>query len=102
MRIITQQRLTVYAQRHPAAKGALEHWHNIVRHAHWHSLVDVRAIFPSADPVKVTSGRTVHVFNLKGNACRLITAIHYDRQKVFILHFLTHADYSKDDWKETL
>ena len=33
---------------------------------------------------------------------RLITAIHYNRQKVFILHFLTHADYSKDDWKETL
>jgi mRNA interferase HigB len=102
VRIITKQRLIVYAQRHPTAKSALEHWHNIARHARWKSLVDVRSVLPSADPIRVRSGRTVHVFNLKGNAYRLITAIHYDRQKGFILHLLPHADYSKNDWKEIL
>jgi mRNA interferase HigB len=102
MRIITKQRLISYVQRHPRAKGALEHWHNVARHARWKDLVEVRAVLPSTDPVRVKSGRMTHVFNLKGNAYRLITAIHFDRQKVFILLFLTHADYSKADWKATL
>ncbi|MBN9691277.1 MAG: type II toxin-antitoxin system HigB family toxin [Verrucomicrobia bacterium] len=31
-----------------------------------------------------------------------ITAIHYNRQEVFTLQFLTHADYDKDTWKNTL
>ena len=32
----------------------------------------------------------------------LITAIHYNSQEVFTLQFLTHADYDKDTWKNTL
>ena len=102
MRIISKPRLTLYAQEHPAAKSALEHWHNITKHAHWRDLAQVRAVFPNADSVKVTSGKTVHVFNLKGNAYRLIAAIHYNRGKIFVLQFLPHADYSKDRWKESL
>ena len=39
---------------------------------------------------------------LGGNTFRLITAIHYDRQKVFILGFLSHAEYSKETWKDRL
>ena len=102
MRIISKPRLTLYAQQHPTAKSALEHWHNITKHAHWRDLTQVRAVFPSADPVKVSSGKTVHIFNLKGNAYRLVTAIHYNREKIFVLQFLTHADYSKDQWRESL
>jgi len=102
MRIITKQRLALYAHIHPTAKGALEHWHNVVRNADWGSLVDLRAVFPHGDSVRVQSGRTVVVFNLKGNAYRLITAIHFDRRKVFILLFLTHAVYSRDHWKQNL
>jgi mRNA interferase HigB len=64
--------------------------------------VDLRAVFPHADPVRVQSGRTVLVFNVKGNAYRLITAVHFDRRKLFVLLFLTHADYSRDQWKQTL
>jgi mRNA interferase HigB len=46
--------------------------------------------------------RTVTVFNVCGNNFRLITAVHYDRQKVFILDFLTHAEYSRNLWKNRL
>jgi mRNA interferase HigB len=102
MRIITKQRLALYARIHPAARGALEHWHNVARYSDWGSLVDLRAVFPHADPVRVQSGRTVLVFNVKGNAYRLITAVHFDRRKLFVLLFLTHADYSRDQWKQTL
>lgn len=33
---------------------------------------------------------------------RLITAIHYNLVKVFVLRFMTHAEYSKDRWKDEL
>jgi mRNA-degrading endonuclease HigB of HigAB toxin-antitoxin module len=33
---------------------------------------------------------------------RLIVAIHYDKQRVYTLRFLTHAEYSKNHWKKEL
>lgn len=42
------------------------------------------------------------VFNIRGNRYRLVTAIHYNRQVIYTLRFMTHADYSKDRWKDTL
>lgn len=48
------------------------------------------------------SGRTVTIFNVCGNDFRLITAIHYDRRKVFVLNFLPHSEYSRNHWKDRL
>ena len=31
-----------------------------------------------------------------------VCAIHYDTGKVFLLRFLTHAEYDKDRWKDEL
>jgi mRNA interferase HigB len=42
---------------------------------------------------------TLYVFNLRGNRHRFICAIHFNRKKLFIREFLTHADYSKQGWK---
>ncbi len=52
--------------------------------------------------MKAASGNTVTFFNIAGNDFRLITAIHYRTQLIFILRFLTHAEYSKDNWKQEL
>lgn len=71
------------------------------RAAKWQNLAQTRHSFPHADQITVKSGRTVTVFNIT-NHFRLITAIHYNRQEVFALRFLTHADYDKDTWKHTL
>jgi mRNA interferase HigB len=54
------------------------------------------------DTVKVESGNTVFVFDIKGNDFRLIAAIHFDRRKVFVLAVLTHKEYDKERWKESL
>lgn len=56
--------------------------------------------YPSADWVKVRSGRQVLVFNVCGHDYRLVVAAHFDRQIVYTLRFLTHADYRKDTWKD--
>lgn len=101
MRIITRKRLDDAARLYAKAVPAVRHWHAIASQATWANLVDARQTFPHADPVKVASGRTVTVFNLT-NAYRLITAIHYNRRLVFILHVLTHAEYDRDAWKTTL
>jgi len=59
------------------------------------SLADVHTVFPTADKVgKLT------VFNIGGNKARLIAALHYNRQKVYIRAVLTHEEYDQNTWKE--
>ena len=102
MWIITQRRLREYWARHPGARRWLENWHETTRLAKWKSLNDVRRVFPHADPVTVASGKSVTVFNVAGNKHRMITAIHYNTGKVFVLAIIPHAEYGKQKWKETL
>jgi len=40
------------------------------------------------------------VFNIGGNKARLIAAIHYNTQKLYIRAVLTHTEYDKNKWKE--
>ena len=54
------------------------------------------------DPVKVKSGHTVYVCNIRGNEFRLIIAVHFDRQRVFTSRFLTHPEYDRKQWKDEL
>ncbi|MDI6794254.1 MAG: type II toxin-antitoxin system HigB family toxin [bacterium] len=39
------------------------------------------------------------VFNI-GRQVRLIVAVHYNRQRVYIRAVLRHDEYDKDKWKE--
>ena len=98
MRIIAERWLKDAAEDSPKAASYLAHWQAVVKAAHWNSLADVRRHYPSADAVRVASGGTVVVFNVCGNDFRLITAVHYNSQRVFTLRFLTHAEYSKAKW----
>jgi mRNA interferase HigB len=102
MRIITRKRLREFAQRYPDAAEPLQMWYRLFREAEWESLQDVRRVYPHADAVTVESGNTVTVFNICGNKYRLIAAIHYNRQRVYVLRLLRHAEYSKGFWKDTL
>jgi mRNA interferase HigB len=70
--------------------------------AKWNNIADIRRIYPHADTVKVRSGNDVVVLNACGNKYRLIVAIHFNRGKVYILRFMTHAEYDKDMWKDQL
>ena len=102
MRIIAERWLKDAADAFPKAASYLAHWRAVVKAARWNSLAEVRRHYPSADAVRVGSGGTVVVFNVCGNDFRLITAIHHNTQRVFTLRFLTHAEYSKEQWKAKL
>jgi len=101
MRIIARKFLEEAKRTHPIARAPLDHWHRIARAARWQNFVQTRLTFAHADQVTVKSKRTVTVFNLT-NDFRLITAIHYNRQEIFTLRFLTHAEYAKNAWIASL
>lgn len=102
MRIIKEAFVKDASILYPKAAKFLAAWRVIVRQAAWRSLPEVRKTYTSADAVTVKSKRTVTVFNVCGNDYRLIVAIHYKTQIVYMLRFLTHAEYSKDKWKDEL
>jgi mRNA interferase HigB len=102
MRIITRKRLREFVKQFPDAAEPLEKWYRIFRVAEWENLQDVRRVYPHADMVTVASGNPVTVFNIGGNKYRLIAAIHYNGQRVYVLRLLTHAEYGKNFWKDTL
>ena len=101
MRIITRKFLDEAKRTHPKARAPLDHWFQITRAAHWANFVQTRQTFSHADQVTVKSGRTVTVFNIT-NDFRLITAIHYNRQEIFTMRFLTHAEFNKKKWVTSL
>ncbi len=91
-----------WGAQYPDAAESLAAWLKNAAEAAWGSLAELRQTYPHADPVEVASGRTVIIFNIRGNRYRLVTAIHYNRQIVYTLRFMTHAEYSKNRWKDAL
>lgn len=102
MNIVTKRRILDYAKHHPNASANLSAWIAVASAAKWQSISDVRKVFPEADHATVRSSKTVSIFNIAGNHHRLITAIHYNTRSIFILKILTHAEYSKNRWKNDL
>jgi len=94
MRVISRKILRQFAQRHPDSQTALDYWFHLLKTNRFENFNALRRIFPSADRV----GDLI-VYNIGGNKYRLIASIHFNRQKVFIRHVLTHEEYNRGKWK---
>ncbi len=77
-----------------AVKSALDAWFYEVQDANWKAPTDVTRSYANASIV----GDRV-VFNIKGNSYRLVVAVDYRRQIVFIKWLGPHAAYDKIDVK---
>jgi mRNA interferase HigB len=95
LHIISRKRLLEAAEEHRDLGEPLDVWYRVVKKAEWKNLMEVRRTFPSADAVEEFT-----VFNIKGNAYRLITEINYQTGRIFLRRVLTHAEYSKGGWKK--
>jgi mRNA interferase HigB len=95
LHVISRKKLLEASEEHADSGAALDAWYRIAKKADWKNLMDVRRELPSADAVEKFT-----VFNIKGNAYRLITEINYRTGRVFLRHVLTHAQYSKGAWKK--
>jgi mRNA interferase HigB len=76
-----------------AVKAALDAWFHEAQWAEWRSSAQVKRSYGTAS---IVSADRV-VFNIKGNDYRLVTAVDYRRQIVFIKWFGSHRDYDKID-----
>lgn len=96
MHIITRRRLLEFAEKHPNTSAPLDTWYRIVKQSDIPNFSTLRKIFRSADKVG-----NFTVFNIGGNKIRLVAAVHYNAQCVYIRHVLTHKEYDKEKWKES-
>ncbi len=93
--VISRKKLLEAAERHGDLGEPLDVWYRVAKKAEWKNLMDVRRVFPTAEAVEKFT-----VFNIKGNAYRLITEINYQTGRIFLRHVLTHAEYGKGGWKK--
>lgn len=88
MHIITRKRIIDFAVKNPDAGSSLDHWYREMKRQTFESFAELRQVFPSADQVG-----NLTVFNIGGNKTRLISAIHYNRNRLYIRSMLTHHEY---------
>ena len=90
MHIISRKALKLFWEQHLDSQNALVRWFKIIEKTEFSTFNNLRQTFLSADKV----GNLV-VFNMGGNKYRLIASIHFNRNKVYVRHILTHAEYDK-------
>ncbi len=100
MHIIAKPPINEFVQQYPTTKSSLYSWYKIMKNTNFSSFNELRSTFPSVDKVKNKQGTSLFIFNIGGNNTRLIAAIHFNRNKLYIRNILTHAEYSKDNWKD--
>ena len=93
MRVIALKYLRDFYLRHADAAQPLKAWAQEARAASWKTPQDIKSRYSSASFLK---GNRV-VFNIKGNDYRLIVAVRYSRQIMYVRFVGTHAEYDRID-----
>lgn len=96
MNVVTKRHLEEVATLFPDAVKEITAWYKIASAARWRNFVEVRQTIQDADAVA-----EYVIFNIRRNRYRLITIIHYSREKdgrlteghIYIRSFLTHKQY---------
>lgn len=91
MRLIALKALRDFWAKHRDAEQPLRAWADEVRQAQWTKPADIKRQFASASILK---NRRI-VFNIKGNEYRLVVAVVYRFQAVYIKFVGTHAAYDR-------
>jgi mRNA interferase HigB len=101
--VISKRRLTEFCNEKKFAEIAtdLDAWRQMAEASEWERLLDVQQQYPKADAVQVGND-SYTIFNIRHNRIRLVVKIVYSSQTIFVKHVLTHAEYDRDEWKESL
>jgi len=76
----------------------LRSWHELVKKETWSTPEDIKRAFPSVSFV----GGDRLVFNINGNAYRLVARVRYKKPPtkqdvIYVIRVMTHAEYGKVD-----
>ena len=102
MRIISRRTLREFVasraghKNHAALKAALDAWFDEAKNARWTTTADIKRAYATASVV--TAERIV--FNIKGNAYRLVVAVDFEKSIIWIKWIGTHREYDRIDVKE--
>jgi len=96
MRVIAVRTLKEFWKKHPETQNSLQAWYQEATKANWRNHGQLKSQFKSAS---ILNAKRV-VFNIKGNAYRLIVDIEYRLQIIFIVWAGTHKQYEKIDAKK--
>ncbi len=90
-RIIAKRTLREFWLKHSDAEQYLKTWYETAKTSNWDSPNSVKQTYINASILK--DNRVV--FNIKGDAYRLIVKFNYERQWAFIRFIGTHSEYDK-------
>lgn len=91
MRVIAKKILREFCQTHTDCEQQLKSWYQEATNAAWKNLNEIKSEYPTAS---IIGGNRV-VFNIKGNAYRLIIKLNFDYQIIWIRFIGTHAEYDR-------
>jgi mRNA interferase HigB len=102
MNVVTRNHLIEAKGKYQDAAKEIDAWYKVAKTARWRNFVEVRQAFKDAD---IVDGYVI--FNIRQNRYRLVTIIHYSREKdgrlteghIYIRSFLTHQQYdTRSNW----
>lgn len=95
MHVISKKVLRQFWGKYPDSQIPLTRWFKILDRQSFSNFASLRSVFPSVDQVG-----DLTVFNIGGNKYRLIASVHFNRDKIYVRHVLTHLEYDKGGWKK--
>ena len=93
MKILALRSLREFWTQHPQAEIPLRSWYAEASKAEWRTPADIKAAHRAASFLP----HQRIVFNIKGNDYRLVVAVRYTQQLMFVRFIGTHADYDRID-----
>lgn len=90
MRLISNRSLREFARRYPQADAPLQAWRRLIERSRLSGFADLKTLFNAVDKVG-----EFFVFDVGGNKFRVITAIHFNTQTLYVRQVFTHAEYDK-------
>ena len=85
MRAISNKSLVDFAVAHPLATVPLQAWRTLVESRAFTNFAELKTAFNATDKVG-----DYYVFDIGGNKYRVVAAVHFNRQMLFVRHVFTH------------
>ena len=93
MRVFSKKMLREFWEQHADSKTGLQGWYEETLIVTWRTQLDIKKAHATASIL----GDNRVVFNIQGNAYRLVVKVHYDRGYVYIRFVGTHHEYDHID-----
>jgi mRNA interferase HigB len=106
--VVSRRALVDFWSIRPNAEAPLKAWYKAASTGTYKNFAELKQTFKGVDYVSVEKKnkstnqkekKEFYVFDIGGNKYRLVAAIHFNRQRLFIRFVMTHEEYDRGDWK---